>query len=79
MCHLAGVVFLDDTDGSLTEQLSGIISFIRGGHLLPVPEVQRAARQVQRSDVIATLVSEVVLTSRQVTCDTKVTTSNLQP
>lgn len=70
-CHLGGVVILDDADGFLAEQLSGINSFISSGNLLPVPQVQRTAGQVQRRDVVAALMREVVLTSCQVTWITK--------
>lgn len=39
MFHLVRLLFFDDIDGLLAEQLSRIISCIFGGHLLSIPEV----------------------------------------
>lgn len=64
--HLAGVVFFDDVDGFLAEQLGGIGSFVRGGDLLAVPQVQRTASHVQGSDFKAAGMTVVVLTAQQV-------------
>lgn len=71
MCHLLRVVSLNDADGPLAQQLSGIDPFVSCGDVFPISKVQRTAAQVQRAALITAEVSEVILTTCQVTCGTQ--------
>lgn len=71
MCHLLRVVSLNDADGPLAQQLSGIDPFVSCGDVFPISKVQRTAAQVQRAALITAGVSEVILTTCQVTCGTQ--------
>lgn len=66
VCHLIRVLFFDDADGSLAEQLSGVDSFVHGGDFFSFPQVQRTASQVQSRDGTTADVSVVILAARQV-------------
>lgn len=70
VCHLVRVVLPNDVCGPLAEQLSGIGSFVSGGDLFSVPQVQRTASQVQSGDLCAADVSEVILAACQVAWST---------
>lgn len=71
MCHLLRDVSFNDADGPLAQQLSGIDPFVSCGDLFPISKVQRTAAQVQRGALITAEVSEVILTTCQVTCGTQ--------
>lgn len=69
--YLVGVLFSDDAGDPVGEQLRRVCARVSRGNLLPVSQVEGAARLVVRGDGATTLVAEVVLTSCQVALATR--------